>query len=212
MYGRIYTLVFAKDSDSAFEIAREVAARINGFDRFSVASYEYEFGEDLISMCRKFPPALHVSTARFPTYDKRGKVVVNYAMERNRMSFKRNMVEIRYLIANYNDDQLFDEVKPKGNVFIKIEGVSIHNDPGLFREDLRYACGYFSGQDCWLYNFRGKPITSFSYLEQLLNDSDSNPFFIDHSGGQNPDWGPHIWCQPLWIVPFDVETETMWFS
>lgn len=212
MYGRIYTLVYAKDSDSAFEIAREVAPKINGFDRFFVAAYEYEFGKEMHSMCRKFPPALQVSTVRFPTDDKRGMEVVNYAMECNRASFKRNMVGIRYMIANYTDDQLFDGVKPKGKVFIEIEGVSIQNQPVVFREDLRYACGYFQGSDCWLYDFRGKPITSFTYIKQLLNDSDSNPFYIDHSGGQDPDWGPHIWCQPLWIVPFDVEKETMWFS
>ena len=212
MYERIYTLVFAKDSDSAFEIAREVAPQIEGFDSFFVASYEYEFGKDCISMCSEFPPALQVSTARFPTDDKRGMQVVNYAMGRNRSSFKRNMVGIRYMIANYTDDELFDGVEHKGKVFIEIEGVSIHNKPRIFREDLRYACGYFHGADCWLYDFRGKPITSFGYLKQLLNDSDSDPFYIDDSEGQDPDWGPHIWCQPLWIVPFDVEIKTMWFS
>ena len=114
------------------------------------------------------------------------------------------MVEIRYLIANYTDDQLFDGGTPKGHVFIEIEGVPILNQPIGFREDLRNACGYLQGPYCWLYDFRGKPIPNFTYLKQLLNDSDSDPFYIDPSGGQNPDWGPHIWCQPLWIVPFDV--------
>ena len=41
-------------------------------------------------------------------------------------------------------------------------------------------------------------------LEQLLNDSDSDPFYIDESEGQDPEWGSHIWNWPLWIVPFDV--------
>ena len=38
---------------------------------------------------------------------------------------------------------------------------------------------------------------------ELLNDSDDNPFYIE-SEGQDPNVGPHIWNQPLWIVPFEV--------
>jgi hypothetical protein len=149
MHNLIRILVFAKDSEGALDAAHKVVheklkTKIDGgpFDYYvdftesprkdpymiteeALASMLNDNGLSVVSRFGKtrygpIPAVLQVSTARFPADDKRGMEMVNSAMEDNRTSFKRNMTEIRYLIANYTDDQLFVGTHPKGKVFIEI--------------------------------------------------------------------------------------------
>jgi len=143
------------------------------------------------------PPVKQVSTARFPTEDNLGLEMVNSAMENNRSKFKENMEKIRHLTANYTDDEFFDGIEGKEN--------KINDNPSWFRNYCEAACGSFPGSGAYLYDFKGHTISSPGHLRLILNDSDSNPYYIDESDGQDPNWGRHIWNQPLWIVPFDVQ-------
>lgn len=146
------------------------------------------------------PPVLQVSTVRFPTKDPRGMEQAKAAFELIRKEFKRDMASIQYHIANYTDDELFSEVQGKGAV--EVDGVKHHDDPFGFK----YHCESASGQteDGYLYDFHGVTISRLFHLQRIITDSDENPFYMDPSEGQDPNWGRHIWNQPLWIVPFDV--------
>jgi hypothetical protein len=146
------------------------------------------------------PPVLQVSTARFPIDDPRGMEQVKAAFEQIRKEFDRNMESIRYHIANYTNDELFSEVEGKGEV--EIDGEKLLDCPGGFQ----YCCEYVSDrpEEGYLYDFKGYCITRLYHLQRIITDSDENPFFVDESDGQNPEWHKHMWNQPLWIVPFDV--------
>ena len=202
-------LVFAKNSEGALDAAHEVAHKKLGYTRLGCAfDYYVDFTrEDTTRLFGKgrwgpIPPVLQVSTARFPTDDKRGLEMVNYAMEINRETFKKNMAIIRYHIARYTDDQLFDEVDGKGEV--EIEGVKLFDNPFLFRHYFGCSSGELKGPNDRLYGFKGETISSPMHLRRILNDSDCNPWYIDENEGRDPNWGRHIWNQPLWVVPFDV--------
>lgn len=207
MHMLIRILVFAKDSESALNAAHEVVhEKMGNTSTGGPFDYYVDFTEDGLIITGKdrwgpIPPVLQVSTTRFPTDDKRGLEMANSAMENNRRVFKESIALIRHHIANYTDDQLFDEVEGKG--WIEIEGVKLFDDPGRFRVCCGSAYGDVKGTAC-LYDFRGFTISSPNILQRILNDSDSNPWYMDESEGQDPNWGPHIWNQPLWIVPFDA--------
>lgn len=209
---QICILVFAKDEKEAVETAWNVAFEIIGTfseggpfagyadltkDGLLVAEVEDRWGP--------LPPVLQVSTARFPIDDKRGLKFANHAMEGNRLRFKSNMEAIRHLIAKYTDDQLFDEVE--GDEEIQIEGHTLRAPPCAFAYLCSSASGYIPSHNVHLYDFLGRTISRPEILQRILEDSDSNPWFVDYSEGQDPDWGPHIWNQPLWIVPFDAFIE-----
>jgi hypothetical protein len=170
----ILTLVFAEEPKGAVGSAVEVVEKIleNTAIFFDGA---YVKGRWVL-----VPSALQVSTARFPTDDKRGLQMVNSAMDDNRKLFKEDVAYIRYLIANYTDDQLFDEIEGKG----WIEELQIYDDPSCFRYNCKGAGGDFAYPATPLYDFAGYPIYSSWELQGLLN--------------------AHIWNQPLWVVPFDV--------
>lgn len=154
-----------------------------------------EFSKDGLSQFGKdctitILPTLQVSTALFPTDDKRGLDMVKSVMEANRRRFKECMVHIRYLVENYRDDQLFDAVdEGKGP-----------DDPSEFRYWCNNAAGYHLGVNAKLYDFNGYAIWSPEHLLPLLNPSRSSLRFMDE--GEDPNWGEHIWTQPLWAVPF----------
>jgi hypothetical protein len=174
-------------------IAEEMAATVLNNSGCSVLA---RFGR---SRYGPIPPVLQVSTARFPINDKRGLEMLNAAMENNRNKFKENMAHIRYHIEKYTDDQLFDEIDDNG---IEIEGLT--TNPAWFRDFCEYASGSSKGPVECLYDFKGRTISSPKILHRILNDSDSNQWYMDESDGQDPNWGHHIWNQPLWVVPFDV--------
>ena len=94
----------------------------------------------------------------------------------------------------------FGEVPGKDEV--EIDGVKLYDDPRSFQ----YHCECVGGRtdEGYLYDFMGNCITRLNHFHGIITDSDEHPFFIDESGGQNPDWHKEMWNQPLWIVPFDV--------
>lgn len=148
------------------------------------------------------PPVLQVSTVRFPTDDPRGMEQAKAAFVQIREMFNRDMALIRYHVANYTDDELFCEVQGKGEV--EIDGLKLDDAPRSFQ----YTCECVSDRTDvgYLYDFKGSCITRLDHLRRITTDSDENPFYIDEGEGQDPNWGRHIWNQPLWIVPFDVHS------
>jgi hypothetical protein len=228
MHMLIKILVFAKDAEGALEVAHEVVhEKLKTTDDGGPFDYYVDFTdsprkdpgmineEAFIALMNNnghpiqggfaknrwgsISPVLQVSTARFPTDDKRGMEMANSAMENNRLAFKSSMERIRSCIANYNDDQLFDEVEDKG----EIEEKKTEDDLVWFRIDCGVVSGV-QGPECFLYDFWGDPISSLKRLQLILDDSDSDPYYIDETNGKDPNWGRHIWNQPLWVVPFDV--------
>ena len=87
------------------------------------------------------PPAQQVSTTRFPCSDPRGMEQAREAMLITLKHFKKTMKSIRYHIANYTDDELFNEVPGRG--VVEVNGEIIYDDPRVFREyceQLRPIC------------------------------------------------------------------------
>jgi hypothetical protein len=210
----IGVLVYAKDEESALEAARKVVHEklvytdlggpFDGYEDFtenpmkepgiiaeeSAANGLNDRGRLVLarsgkSRRKQIPPVLQVSNARYPIDDKRGLKMVNSAMKRNGKVFKGNMSFIRGFIANYTDDQLFDEAALPFQCFLKD------------------ASGVSPGPSAYLYDFQGRTISSPRHLKLILDDSDSNPWYGNGSE-EDSDWGLHIWNQPLWVVPFDV--------
>jgi hypothetical protein len=186
----VMVLVYAKDSECALNSARKVVhEKIGTRDAFN---YYVDFAQNVsLRLIHKaqwghVESVLQVSNARFPIDDKRGLKMVNSAMEKNRKPFKKDMANIRHQIEHYTDDELFDEVE---------------TDFRMYRANI---CGRFPALRAYLYDFQGDTISSPNSLQWMLNDSDWNPYYIEHIGQQDPNWGQHIWNQPLWVVPFHV--------
>ena len=187
-------LVFAKDSESALEEARKVVSEKRGTSRIdgSFGHYiDYSNGRQI--------PVFQVSTARFPTNEKRGLRVLNSAMEKNRRVFKESMALIRHHIANYTDDQLFNEIEGRGE--IEIDGQRIFDNPGSFRDYCGLVYDKIQGQSVYLYDIKGRGITSPLILQKFLNGCNPDPWDFNKSEGQGL-----YWDQPLWMVSFD----TLW--
>jgi len=204
----IMVMVYARDPQSALDAARKVVnEKIESSDLGMPFSFYVDFTKDAlpelsgVDLRGSIPPVIQVSTARFPTDDKRGLEFVNSAMEMNREDFKKIMANIRYHIANYTDDQLFERIGGKGRV--EIDGVKLYDNPFMFRYSCGEASGYLKEQSHNLYDFEGQPVSSPLHLQRILNESDSNPFYHEYEE-QDPNWGRHIWNQPLWMVPFDA--------
>jgi hypothetical protein len=229
MHKLIMVLVYSKDAESALDAAHEIVLeKMKTTDQGGPFDYYVDFTESpkkdngmiaeeaffefmkksgsLIqprygkSRCGPLPPVLQMNTVRFPIQDTGGLEMVDIALENNRKAFKKNMAHIRYHISKYTDDQLFDEIDDEGE--FQIEGV-IPN-AAWFRDFCGDVCGELEGPDSHLYDFWGRAISSPKRLQRILNDSDSNPWFMDQTEGQDPNWGRHIWSQPLWVAPFDV--------
>jgi hypothetical protein len=205
----IAVMVFAKNSKGAVKAAHDVVNKKLGTkSQGGPFDWYVDFGKDdplgLIHKKRwgPIPSVLQVNTARFPTEDKRGLKMVNSAMEKNRKAFQKSIAHIRYQIEHYTDDELFDEVEPKFDLLS--ERTILNPNPAWFRSYCANVCGYFPGLRAHLYDFQGHTISSPNRLQQMLNDTDSNPYYWDDSKGQDPNWGRHIWNQPLWVIPFDV--------
>lgn len=221
----IRVLVFAKDSERALDAAHKVVheklkTKSEGgpFDYYvdftecpkkdpyvimeeakiaALGPNGFRYGKDRFG---PIPPVLQVSTARFPTDDKRGMEQAKEAFEAIRVLFNQTMTLIRYHIANYTNDELFGEVEGKG--MVEIDGEKMYDNPSIFQN----ACESLGRvpEVCHLFTPLGTCVTRLAHLRAIVTDSDENPCFVDYSGGQDPDWGPHVWKQPLWIVPFHV--------
>lgn len=207
MHTVIGILVHAKDSKGALIAANGVAKKMG--DQTSGGPFDYyvdftQPGMGVSGRDRWGPimPVEQVSTTRFPTTDKGGLKMAHSAIEKNRRIFKSSMEEIRWHLANYTDDELFDEVDGRGK--IEIDGWKIVDNPSSFRQYCEDACGGIPGPASHLYDYKGEPIRSVSHLQQILNDSDDDPYYFDWSEGRDPEQNPELWNQPLWIVPFDV--------
>ena len=228
MHRVIRVLVFAPDANSALDAAHDVvhetlktASNGGPFDYYvdftdcprkepgtiaeeMVAAALNKNGVSTLGLFGKsrygpIPPVLQVSTLRFPIEDTRGMEQARAAFELIRKRFKDRMAQIRYLVANYTDDELFGEVEGRGKV--EIDGVQLYDDPRSFQ----YYCECVGGQiPGYLFGFTGSCITRIEHFQRIITDSDENPFYIDESEGQNPKWHKDMWNQPLWIVPFDV--------
>ena len=224
-------MVYAKDPESALDAAHEVVHEKLGY-RHKGGPFDYyvDFTESpkkgpgmiaeeavasalsnndcpVLALFGKsrwgpVPPVLQVSSARFPIDDKRGLDMVNSAMENNRKVFKRSMEYMRYHIASYTNDQLFDGIESSAK--IEIGGEEINIGSYGFQCLCEDASGNWPDPGAYLYNFRGRPISRPAELRRILNDSDSDPWYVDPSEGADPNWGAHVWTQPLWVVPFDV--------
>lgn len=208
MHRLIYILTYAKDAEDALDAAHKIVEEKLGY-RSHGGPFDYyvDFTEDNIALFGNthwgpIPPVLQVSNARYPIEDKRGLEMVYGAMEKNRETFKDAMVYVRSIIADYTDDQLFDIDESKGAIIIDDEGLS--PGPAAIRLLFGDACGGFPGPGAFLYDFMGRTISRPHLLQRILSDSDSNPRYVDDSDDQNPEWGPHIWSLPLWVVPFDA--------
>jgi hypothetical protein len=227
MHGLILVLVFADNAESALVKAHEVVhEKLKTTCNGGPFDYYVDFterprrdpsmiGEEMVAAALDdkgistpahfgkdrwgpMPPVLQVSTARFPTDDKSGLEVVNLAMEFNRKEFKDDMTYIRYLTANYTDDQLFDEVEGKGEIIF--EGKKVFDDPSRFRYRCEDACGGFPGPSAHLYDFTGGTISCPKHLQLMLNDSDSDPYYMDETDGQDPNWGQ--WNPIAWQAAY----------
>ena len=143
------------------------------------------------------PPALQVSTKRFPCSDPRGMEQAREAMLITLKHFKKTMKSIRYHIANYTDDELFNEVPGMGEV--EVDGEKIYDAPRGFREDCEEIGGQTADFGVFLFGPRGEHITAVSHLQGLLDNSEDDPFYV--TGGV-PVYDEDM-NQPLWIVPFD---------
>jgi hypothetical protein len=229
----IYITVYAKDSESALDAAHDVVVEKLGYaneggvfdyyadftkvwnNEFNLLSTEEDLasslkandyiGLDSFDECDKIPlpPVLQVRNARFPIDDKRGLYMVNFAMNNNRRTFELKLAQIQQLVADYTADQLFDYVERMGSLGVDERAIKA----GL--PSFRYLCieasGSFPGPGAYLYDFLGRTISSPERLRRILNDSDSNPwYFMQASDRGDPNWGPHIWTKPLWVVPYYV--------
>jgi hypothetical protein len=198
MHRLIRLLVFAQDRDSALDTAIKVV-----HNRIKDTSEERFFDYDESLVWGRWEPILHplqVSTTRFPTEDRRGMLQVRDAFELIRNEFKVNITGIRHHLANYTDEELHNEVT--GNGQIEIDGIRFYDDPKMFK----YYCRRvgLDTEDGYLFDSGGYCINHIGDLQKIITDSDENPCFFDYSEGENPNWGRHIWNQPLWVVPFDV--------
>jgi|WetSurMetagenome_2_1015567.scaffolds.fasta_scaffold105116_2 hypothetical protein len=195
----VMVVVYGKDSESALNSARKVV-----YEKFGISdefNYYVDFARDdplgLIHKSRWGPiePVLQVSNDRFPTDDKRGLKMVNSAIGKNRKAFKKGMTNLRHLIGNYTNDELFDEVVPKFNR--EIGGMY----PFQFRDYCRELSGYFPGPSSYLFDFRGYAIPNPRRLQCIMNDFESDPHCWRAFEGSDVDYDP--WnLQKLWVVPF----------
>jgi hypothetical protein len=166
-------IAYAEDSESAVDSAHEIV--------------QEKFGHlttDGLGLFRKggwvlSPPVLQVSTARFPTHDNRGLEMVNCAMEYNRRAFKENMAHVRDITG------IFDEVKGKG----WIGEYQIDDNPSPYRSSCgEGACSDFPGQGIHLYDFAGHLVSHPWHLQGILDDSESNPWYVDEDEGRDFYW------------------------
>jgi hypothetical protein len=196
MIFHIKILVFAPDSESAqLEALRVIHKKWEEgvYDwavDFSEDGYQKHYGKNKLAST---PAVLQVSTARFPTDDKRGVEMANEAMEHNRKMFKENMAIIRQEIADYTDDQIFE-----GQCKSEIP----YGNPSKFRNQCQYVGEDIQDPFVRLYDFLGQGITSPLVLQRILTDTDSHPWFI--YGGEKYEiiLVRQLWNQPLWIVPY----------
>ena len=212
MYRVINVLVYAQDKEKALDEAHKVVHETlkttnNGglFDYYqdfsgkpNEVSVPSDFAEGLAGI---IPPALEVSTVRFPVEDPSGLELAMSAFESIRENFKDNMKKIRCHMVLYTDDEIFDESQEYDN--FDFEWPKLYDDPGsfmhickcLFRQD---------PEDGYLFDFTGASITRPYDLKRILNDTDEDPFYAYASGVEDPYSGHCIWNQPLWVVPFIV--------
>ena len=197
----IHILVFAKNPDNALDEARKVVNEKLGTTSIGGPFVHYvDYSNDAPGLMYKsrrkqIPPVLQVSTACFPTEDKRGLKMVNSAMEKNQENFKESMALIRHHIKNYTDDQLFNEIEGKGEV--EIEGLKFDDHPRFFREYCGHVYGKSQDPRVYLYDYNGRGVTSPLTLQKFLNGCNPDPWGMDERKGQDPHW---TW--PLWVVPF----------
>lgn len=216
MHKLIRVLVFAPDEDVALNEARKVVLEVyKNTRKIELSDFSGDQNDESnpsrLAQGRwgPIPPALQVSTARFPTEDARGLEQVMEAFELIKTEFKENMRWMRYHIANYTNDELFEtgeKIFGNGKGFVMVDGVKLYDDPS----NLRSVCECLSGSnlgDAFLFEFCGGWITNHYHLHRILTDSDDYPFYTDETGGQDPEWGDHIWKQPLWVVPFNLRFE-----
>jgi hypothetical protein len=195
----VMVMVYAEDSERSLNLARKVV-----YEKFGTSdpfNYYVDFAQDdslgLIHKGRWGPieSVLQVSNARFPTDDKRGLKMVNSAIGKNRKAFKKGMTNLRHLIENYTNDELFDEVAPKFNMEIGGEY------PFQFRQYCRDLSGDFPGPNSYLVDFRGYAISNPRSLQCIMNDFDSDPHCWRAFEGSDVERDP--WNhQRLWVVPF----------
>jgi hypothetical protein len=228
MHRLIRVLVFASDANSALDAARKlVYEKLKTTKNAGPFGIYFDFTESpkvelkpgmteekwasFLSNCPQIkelfgqwgpiPPVSQVSTVQFPTEDPRGMEQVKAAFKQIREEFKHNMALIRYHVANYTDDELFNEVQGKGEV--EIDGVRLYDDPKCFQYYCKYVGGQIPGEG-YLFDSTGRCVTRRAYLRRIITGTDENPFFIDESEGENSKWGRPIWNLPLWIVPFHL--------
>lgn len=155
------------------------------------------------------PSALQVRNARHRIEDTRGLEIVNFAMESNRGTFESSLAQMKWLLENYTEDQLFDDdVSEIGEKLPSVLG------PPAFRFLCEEACGSLASPGAFLYDWRGRTISRPWHLERILEDSDFKPWYrdLDFCEGDNESWGRRT--LPLWVVPFDAvycdELEYLW--
>ena len=144
MHFLIRVLVYAPDSESALIEARKIIykkmewASLEGIYDSAVDFTKDEFGGVAgIGRYGSLDPVLQVSTARFPTDDKRGVEMAYAALEDYRKAFKYHLTLIRHHLGKYTDDELFEEVEGEG--YIEIDGDRVRDDPSDFREHLAFC-------------------------------------------------------------------------
>ena len=206
MHRIIKVLVYAPDVKKALDEARKVVyeklktTRECGAFRYYQDSTgvpsDASVPSDLVESIKDtFPPVLQVSTKRFPTEDHRGMDLVMSAFECMRENFKDNMRKIRCHIANYADDELFDQTHESDDD--DFDCLSLYEDPRSFL----YICKRLGSQepeDGYLFDFRGNSITTLDEIEQILDDPDKAFRFYESECHRD------LWNQPLWVVPFAV--------
>jgi hypothetical protein len=219
MHRLIRILVFAEDADRALAAARKVVEdelvypNGNMFDSAVDFTYCAADGGGLkaeltIAAALKargigaiggvgperwgaIPPVLQVSTVRFPCDDTRGMLQAKEALLITKKLFDKNMKCLRYHLANYTDDELFNEVQGKGEIIV--DGERIYDNPQSFQCICEDLAGGPSCDEVFLYEFHGAPVTRVQHLQQLITITDTNHEGLDDI--------PNL---PLWIVPFDV--------
>jgi hypothetical protein len=216
MHSIIRILVFAKNKDAALDKAESILERLCGddkpFDYYTLFRKNDNSPVSGKSRWGNLPAAARADSPK-------GKRLIDEGMKFTRDSFMRNLKTIREGLANFSDDELFEEkLNPQAitqREFDIATGQMSHRwqyDPQMIKHYM-YCCGRYEGPDIFLYDQDGVGIRTPSHLNDVLNKWRS--LYGDLSDEDAKHLSSFDWeknrkrVNPykdlvLWVVPADV--------
>lgn len=184
----IKILVYADTEENALDEAENIALELcitDGAYYFLIFSNFGEWPEKISHFWKDLPVVLPVSTAKFPTEDKRGLDIVMETMECIKADFISDLQDIRYNLGKYSDEDIFDN---EGEIdeLVEVNGRWVCDGPEALR-GLCQTVGASRGVPAKLYDPYRWGIWSKDHLLKIL----------DHRDGTE--------CKPLWLVPVIME-------